>query len=387
MKRVKNIYYVALVLLLCLPAHGLVVRTGDDVTIGAGEVVDDDLIVFAQEINIQGTVRGDIIAFGQNVNIGGIVNGTVFTGASDIKISTKRVNSVWAAGGTVDICGMVDHNVMTAGGNLDLCEGARIGKELHAYGGRLDLRGAVAGMTKGGIGTFTMSGSSGGVQLEAKTVTLHPSARVFGDFVVESEKEPEIAEGAVITGETRFEMPEKVEEAEEVGSALIKAIAFFVALVRIVIFITKVIVGIVLIALLYGFMRRIMDTLIKKPWPSLGWGFLGLIVIPVAVVILFVIMIGFPFAILGLYIYSIITYLASIVVGLVIGEKIIRLFKKKGAISPYLSFLVGIVILFVVSLIPILNVIVTLLVMLFGAGALLLGSWQLCKDMRAKKLI
>lgn len=387
MKRVKDIHCVVLVLLLCLPAYGLVVRTGNNVTIGVGEVVDDDLIAFAQRIDVQGTVRGDVIAFAQNVKIGGTVDGTVFAGASDVEITTKRVNSVWAAGGRVDICGRVDHNVIIAGGNLDVCDNTRIGRELHAYGGQLDLSGTVVGMTKGGIGTFTMSGSSGGLELDAGTVTLYSSARVFGDLVVESEKEPEIAEGAVITGETRFEMPERVEEVEEAGSALVAAIAFFVAFMRIVIFVAKVIVGIILIALLYGFVRRIMDTLIKKPWKSLGWGFLGLIVIPVAVVILFLVIVGFPFAIFGLYVYSIITYLAAIIVGLVIGEKIIRLFKKKGAISPYLSFVVGIVILFIVSLIPILNVIVKLLVTLFGAGALLLGSWQLCKDMRAKKLI
>jgi cytoskeletal protein CcmA (bactofilin family) len=387
MRCVKNIHYIMLVLLLCLPSYGLVVRTGDDVTIGEGEVVDDDLVVFAQRVNVQGTVRGDIFAFAQNVDIGGTVSGTVFAGAADVEITTERVNSVWAAGSRVEICGRVDHNAIIAGGNLDVCDDARIGKELHAYGGQLDLSGAVAGMTKGGIGTFSMSGSSGGMQLEAGKVTLYSSARVYGDLVVESEEEPDIAEGAVITGETRFEMPEVSEEVEEAGSALVAAIAFFVAFMRIAIFVAKLVVGIILIAVSYGFVRRMMDTLIEKPWKSLGWGFLGLIVLPVAVVICVVVLIGFPLAVFGIYVYSIITYLASIVVGLVLGEKVIRLFKKKGAISPYLSFIVGIAILFVVSFVPILNVIITLLVMLFGAGALLLGSWQLCKDMRAKKLI
>jgi hypothetical protein len=204
---------------------------------------------------------------------------------------------------------------------------------------------------------------------------------------VESEKEPEIAEGAVITGETRLERPKEVEELTEAKSSIVTAIAFFVVLVRIAIFIAKVIVGIILIAISYSFVRRIMDTLMQKPWKSLGWGFLGLIVIPVAVVILLLTIVGFPLAIFGLYVYSIITYLSSVIVGLVIGEKVIQLFKKKGAVSPYVSFIVGIAILFVASFIPILNVIITLLVILFGAGAILLGSWQLCKDMRAKKLI
>lgn len=386
MKCVKSTLYIALILLFFTPAYGLVIRSGDEVVVGEGEVIDDDLIAFAQEVDIRGRVRGDVYAFAQDVKIGGAIDGTIITGASDVTITTTRVRTVWAAGGNVDICGNVSNNAIIVGGKLSVCEDALIGKELRAYGGKIALRGTVTGVTYGGVGTFVMSGSSGGIKLAADEVKLQSGAKIFGDLAVKGEKEPEIEEGVVITGETLFEMPVD-EDLEEVGFALAPLIALFVTFVKIACFIAKFIVGIILIAISQTFVRRMMDTLTKKPWKSLGWGFLGLIVIPVAVAILFMVVIGFPLAVFGLYMYSIICYLASVVVALVLGEKIMQLFKKKGKISLYLSFIIGIVILFIVSLVPILNVIVKIFVMLFGAGALLVGCWQLFKDMQAKKLV
>jgi hypothetical protein len=130
-----------------------------------------------------------------------------------------------------------------------------------------------------------------------------------------------------------------------------------------------------------------MDTLISKPWKSLGVGFLGLIVIPIASLIMFVILIGYPLGVVGIYTYSVLLYTASIFVGLVVGEKILQLFKKEGVISLYLSFIVGYVVLRILGLIPILGFVIRIFVLLFGAGALLLGGWYLMKEMRAKKLI
>jgi len=205
-------------------------------------------------------------------------------------------------------------------------------------------------------------------------------------LVLEGEVEPTIEEGARITGETRVKKS-SVEGEEAFAFAFAPFIAFFIAFMKVVCFIAKIIVGVILIALCGKFVRRIMDTLTSKPWSCLGWGFLGLVVIPVAVMILFVILVGFPFAFFGIYVYTILFYLSSIFVGLVVGEKIIQLFKKEGEISQYLSFIVGIIVIFVLGLIPVLGVIIKLAVLLFGVGMLLLGSWYLLREIKEKKLI
>jgi len=110
-------------------------------------------------------------------------------------------------------------------------------------------------------------------------------------------------------------------------------------------------------------------------------------VIPVATVILFLILIGYPLAIFGMYIYTILLYLSSIFVGLVLGEKIIKIFRKQGEVSLYLSFFIGMLVLLILGLIPILGFIVRLFVCLFGAGMLISGTHSLIKEIKEKELV
>jgi hypothetical protein len=362
-----------------------VVRSGPSVDIPEGEVIDDDVIAFSSSIAINGRVNGDVFAFGQSVSITGDVTGTIFTGGATIEVNPKSAQTVWAAGGNIDVSGAVDKNVILAGGSLMIGENARIGKDVRAYGGQLALDGDIRGDLKGNVEKFVMTGRSGNITMQAEDVNVKGSATVAGDLDIKGEKEPTIEEGATISGETTFTQIEKGKGWR--FAALAPFFAFFVSFMRIVMFVAGIIVGIIIIALSKRFARRIMDTLITKPWKSLGIGFLGLIVIPVAVAILFIVLIGYPLAVFGVFVYLILLYLASLFVGLVVGEKIIQLFKKQGDISLYLSFIVGFVVLFVLGLIPILGFIIKIFVLLFGAGMLLIGGWNLLKEARAKELI
>ncbi len=386
MKNVKFTIGILFFFMLIVPGYALVVRSGGEVEVAVDEVVDDDLIVFAQTVDINGTVSGDVYAFAQSVAVNGEIGGSLFTGAGTITVAAKKVKTVWAAAGNVSVCGDVEKNVILLGGALLICEDTRIGKDLRAYGGKFTVEGAIDGTIEGSVGSFVMAGRSGQITINADETTIKAGARISGDLIVRSAEQPTIEEGATIIGETTVERPEK-RKAEPFFLALAPMVAFFVTFVKIVMFIAKIIVGIILIAFSKTFVRRMMDTLIQKPWHSLGWGFLGLIVIPVAAVILFVILIGYPIAIFGVYVYTALVYLSSIFVGLVIGEKVIQLFKKEGEISLYLSFIVGIIVLYVLGLIPVLGCIIKIFVVLFGAGMLLLGGRNMIKSMKEKKLV
>jgi hypothetical protein len=120
----------------------------------------------------------------------------------------------------------------------------------------------------------------------------------------------------------------------------------------------------------------------------LGWGFLGLCIIPIAVLILFFTLIGYPIAILGIYVYTVLFFLSSIFVSLVVGEKILQLFfKKPEGISLYLSFILGTIILLVLGVIPFLGILVKLGVLLFGSGMLLIGIRTCMREARQNQLI
>src|SRR3712207_1107223 len=68
---------VLLVLAITSPAFALDRRTGDAITVAAGQVVDDGLLASGRLVRIDGTVRGDLIAFARSVTVAGIVEGDV----------------------------------------------------------------------------------------------------------------------------------------------------------------------------------------------------------------------------------------------------------------------------------------------------------------------
>jgi cytoskeletal protein CcmA (bactofilin family) len=385
MKSFRWLLGTLLIVLLIAPGYAIMVRKGDEIEIKEDEVIDDDLVAFGQNVTINGEVYGDVYAFAQEVNIKGSVYGSIFSGGATVTVDAERANTIWAAGGNVKVLGAANKNVILFGGKLNVGEDASIGKDLRIYGGQCTVNGSINGTLKGGVGSFVMGGKSGDIKIKADEIKIKSSARISGDLTVKGKDAPIVEEGAIITGETKIQKPSEKKEAFFLTFAPV--IACFITFLRIVCFVAKIIVGLILIALFKSFVRRIMDTLIIKPWKSLGWGFLVLIVIPVAVVILFIVMIGFPFAVFGIYLYSILFYLSSIFISLVVGEKVIQLFKKKGEISLYLSLIVGIVVVYVLGLIPILGIIIKIFVLLFGAGALLLGCWNLMREMREKKLL
>jgi cytoskeletal protein CcmA (bactofilin family) len=387
MKIVRFVILVVVLLGFMSNLHALTIRTGDDVEVPLDEVIDDDLIIFGSSVTIDGTVLGDIFTFAQDVKIHGDVGGTIIAGAERFIIESDNVRTVWAAGRTVKILGAVERNLITAAGYVVVDENAAIGKDARIFAGELLMEGHIKGNLKGAVGEFTMTGSSGTINMNVDNARITSTARVNGDLILEIEEaEPEIEEGAVISGDMKIDV-ESDEKEEEYAFLFAPIIAFFYGIFKLICFIAKIIVGVVLVALFSTFVRTMMDTLKKKPWWSLLVGFLTVIIVPIAVIILFFLLVGWPFAVFGIYAYTVLFYLASIFVSLVLGELVIRLFKKDGEISLYLSFIVGLVIITILGLIPILGFVVNLFVLLFGVGMLVIGMWDFTHTLKKKKLI
>jgi cytoskeletal protein CcmA (bactofilin family) len=322
---------ILIVIALVVPAHALVLRRSESVEIAADEIIDDDLIAFAGDVDVKGTVTGNVCAFAQTVNVSGDIGGSLFIGAASASINARSVQTVWAMGGNLSVSGNVTRNVILAGGSLDVDADARIGKDLAAYGGKFNVHGEIDGAVKGGVGSFVMAGKSGSVKIKADKTKIKSTAVILGDFDLTSKSAPEIDEGATIAGEMSVREIEP-DEAKPFFFALAPLVAFLFAVAKAVVLIGKIIVGILLVALCKKYVRRVMDTLVTETWKSLGWGFLGVIVIPVAAVVLFATLIGYPLGILAVYAYSIVLYLSSIFVAVVIGEKLIQLFKNNGEV-------------------------------------------------------
>ena len=401
------------------PVWGTVdTRSGDRVVIGSGEEVDDDLYVFANEVVVDGTLRGDLVAFGGKITVNGTVEGDLI-----------------AAGQSVEIGGTVDDDTRIAGQTLVLRDNARVSDDLIAasyglesepdstVGGTLLyagfqalLAGTVDEDLKGALNALELSGEVGrdvdvevdgedgepppfvfapGAQGQIPTVesglTLTDSALVGGDLTYESSTEAQISPDAQIGGEVVREErpPEEEEPTNTVIEAVLDNLGSLIALV---------LVGLLLMWIAPGWIRRLADTVRDRPLPSLGWGVLGfvgflalVIAIPLVTILLAVILgiltLGdLILLIIGLGIlaeaalvlaFAISTgYLAQIVVGFLAGRLLLQRTLPDRAAGRVLPLVIGLILYVILRAIPVLGPLVGLVVVLFGFGAISKWIWM-----------
>ena len=389
-------------------------RSGDSVVIGPDEVVDDDLYVTANNVVIDGTIRGDLVAFGQNITVDGTVEGDLI-----------------AAGRSVEIRGMVEDDVRIAGQTLLLGEGAEVEDDLiaagfslqnmpdSAVGGTLlyagyqallqgtvdeDISVAANGLELGGeVGgnvDAEVDGEDGGPppflfaqQAAAPTVdsglTLTDSAVVGGDLTYESSTEARIDPGAQIEGEViGEERPAEEEDTYTFADAVFDHLRSFVALL---------LVGLILIWIVPNWVRRRAGTVLDRPLASLGWGVLGLVAflalgvaillstIVLAVILglltlggLVALIVGLGLlaeVILALIFWISTNYLAQIIVSFLAGLLLVEAIRPGRGRGRVLPLVVGLILYVILRAIPVLGVIVSLAVVLLGLGALFRWVW------------
>jgi cytoskeletal protein CcmA (bactofilin family) len=396
------------VLLVSVPVSAAEFKTGKEVTIAQDEVIEDDLYMTGEIMTVKGTVKGDVVASGKVVRIEGVVEGDVM-----------------AAGQAVVIDGEVRDDVRIAGMTLKLGESASVGDDLFAAGfsfeslngsqifGRTSLTGyqaLVAGEHRedlvGSLVALRIDGRVAGnveaaVESEAGPawwtqfmqspvplptvdpgLTLGSGARVGGNLSYKSKSAAEIANGALITGETQHEVPEAAEAPEvRPGQQLAKVLRWFVALF---------LFGALLLWLVPDKMNGVATTVADRPAASLGWGIVTLLGFPVAMVLVLVVTLVlamlFGFMTLGkmtalvvilgvllelllaMKLWIAVGFLAPVVVSLAGGR---FLMTRGGAAekSPFSSLLVGLALLALLSVVPFIGTLLRWLVVLIGLGA------------------
>ena len=403
------------VLLVVPPAWGMESRSGDQVVIGSDEVIDDDLYVTANEVVVEGIIRGDLIAFGSSITVDGTVE-----------------DDLIAAGQSVQIGGTVNDDARIAGQTLLLTENAQVADDLVAAGLSLEnkpdsvvggtllyagyqalLAGTVDGDVNVAANGLTISGEVGqnvdadvdgedggppsfvfAQQAAVPTVdpglTLTGSAYVGGNVAYESSTDAQIDPGARIEGEVSgTPRPEEEEPTYTLADAVLDNLRSFVALL---------LVGLLLIWIAPNWIRRQAGTVLTRPLASLGWGVLGFlaflalgVAILVATIVLAIIFgllslgslvvliigLGILAEMLVLLAFWISTnYLAQIIVSFLAGVLLVEAGQRGGGRGRVLPLVVGLISYVILRAVPILGLIVGLAVVLLGLGALFHWVWN-----------
>ena len=413
-----------LLLGLAPTANAADIRSGERIVIPADQVIDDDLFVSGNEIIIDGTIKGDLYALGNTVTINGTVENDVMALAQTVLLNGKadalRVGAQnIVIGENANVAGTAllgAMNIETKPGSVigrNLIFGAmqgllagNVGRDVLAGANAIELRGSIGRNMRVGVGdstdagmpsTFFMPTSNFPMPVVPAGLTIAASAKIGGDLNYEAVSQANIDPGAQISGAVSQVVPTRAERRQPTAAEIAQqqqeqTLNFWLDHLRRLIIL--LVFGLLALWIVPKWIQALAEKIHTKPLGSFGRGFLmilGFIVLVTAIVFVGI-MLALLFGLLtfgdlaGLsvvtgvvaigvlsFAYMVFTsYIAPIVVSLLIGRLIFDRMQGSWTQNRFLAFIVGLILLSLVALIPILNVIVGILVALFALGALML---------------
>ena len=319
----------------------------------------DDVHTAGRTVHLQDEVTGDVAAAGAEVTIDGPVKGYVISAGRSVTLDGRVGNDVWAAGETVTLDSPVGNNAMLAGRTVNLGRKAVIGHDARLAGNTVTAEGRIERNLDIGAETARIGADIGGtVSARADHVTVLPGAVIRGDLIVRANQPPEISPQAQVMGQVRFEDVTRSRWTAWPGQWLY-------------LFLGLLILGLASLAFAPAWPVRVAATMRVRTWASILSGVFLLIVIPIAIASLAVTLIGIPLAIVMFAFYIATLLLAGVFVSYRTGDWLVERLHRMQT-SLWVRMILGVLVISFAMSLPTIGLIVTAIVMILGAGALVL---------------
>ena len=348
-----------------LLAASLPVRAADS----AEAQVDNDRFVAGGLVRQTKPVEGDLFGIGGNVDVVAGVQGDAVLVGGDVRVRDSVAQGLFAAGGNVRLEATVGRNARIAGGNVEIASTANIAGNLSVAGGTVEIRGPVGGNVRAAAGDVLIDGPvAGDVRIAAGSLELGPNARIGGKLVhhgpekIRRDPAAQVA-GGIERGPARGL---KGEERHGVGPR-IGGWLWSLGLIALAGFIAGV---------FPAGSRSMGDGLRNDPGIGLLLGFIALVCVPIAAVVLMVTIIGIPLALAVLLLYFLMLIVGYAAVGVMVGDAALARLRSQD--SARVGWRVGaamaaMLALALLSRIPVVGGLVIFVVLLAGLGAIVLA--------------
>ena len=277
-------------------------------------------------------------------------------------ISGKVAGSVISGASIVTLSGEVSRNFIAGGGNIELKKMAQVGGNVAAGGGEVVIDNDIQKDVFAGAGTLSLRGSARNVTFAGANVSLLPSARVGGDFTAHIGKQSKVLidPAATIVGMKHIELnPEAPNQYTRAGY-------YFWQIVRVI---TAFVTGL----LVFRLAPWLAPTRVASgvDWLKAGGlGFIALVSVPIAAIIVACTVIGIPLALASVVLWLAGIYLAKIMVAEFVGR---TLLKKSGA----MSLLTGLALVILVVDLPVVGSVISFVFYLLGMGAIVMTVYRM----------
>lgn len=354
----------ALLLGLPGPARAADVRRAQEITVAAGETVQNDLIAMGALVRVNGTVTGDVIAFTQNLEVNGRVGGDVIVFGDMVRVDGTVDGNVRCFCNTLRLDGSVAKNVSAAAARVELDPRASVGGGIIAAVGRVSLEGRVNRDLLLVARNAAIDGPVGGdAKVLGQEVSIGPTGAIAGQLDVTSNSRPAIAGTAKLGRPLAWRIPPQRTRAR---GLLVRVFIFR----HIVGYGAALLCGLLLIKLFPGFFAA-GTAAARRAGLAMSIGALVLVAsgaLAICSVILLVAGAWAGLAAVSLYLPAF--YAAQIFVGAWVGEKMLGKSSSIGQLA------LGLLIVRVAGLIPFFGIFVWVAVLIWGIGSISMAIWS-----------
>ncbi|MFA6503399.1 MAG: hypothetical protein WCT54_00340 [Patescibacteria group bacterium] len=332
-------------------------KSGQMVNVAASDNLSGDLYAAGNDVSVDTNVPGDAFLAGAIIRVSGDVASSLHAAGSVINVNGKVGHALRVAGSQVMIGGTIEGDVVAGGAMVYILPGTVIKGDLYLGAGSAVIDGTVMGNVKSGGGDVTLRGDvAKNVFIQADRLSIGDQAKVTGMLAYESPEQAEIPANASI-GAVEFKQVEKVGKQPSnkpmptAGKVFLTGLIWLLAMIVVSLIVTFV--G------WYFFKQRMSDittNVLNNFAPQMGWGFVWLVVTPIACIVLLVTLVGIPISVLIALTYGLAVGVANIMAGVIVGAWLMKLInKKRGWMVDWKAIVLGVVAISLVMLIPILG--------------------------------
>ena len=356
---------------LCFFPLCLFADDGAFVLLPVEKIHQGDYFATGSNIEIAGQVTGDVYVFGSHILISGQVDGDVIASAGTVDISGVVKGNLRVAGGQVEIGGVIGARATIFGGHIKVTSQSDIGQGALITGGVVEFSGKISQNLTLTASTAQLSGTVGGnVKAYVEQLRLKAKSVIGGNIVYTSGEQIVIDSGAKVGGTITYHASSvhqffrgKWKEGVIVGTKLTAILMNFIF---------SFVIGWLFIRWSPERLRYAEQVLATHPWRAFFLGILIAVLLPIACLLLFITILGFPLA-LALVVISLIGFYTAKIIPILYYAN--RLFARRGRRRNSLwILLLGLLVFFMLNQVPFLGVFLSIVFTLLGLGSVFLGK-------------
>lgn len=344
-----------------LVSANTVYRSGGSISVAQDQTVEGDFYALGSEVSMSGRVTEDFYTAAWALTANGTVGADLFAVAGVANIHATVTDDVRIVGGEVTIADHVQGDVVVLGGVLKVLSSARIDGDVLFFGDRVEINGPVGGSVMGTYNSLRIDAEIGGdVDVAATTLTVGERAVINGDVYLKSINDLVRAQGATIVGEVTQGRVGADEEFDLRSAVRKEVVPFLISLFAAL--------------ALYLLFRRLVELVVTQTFHRFGFSTLiglgSIIAIPFVVIVLLVTVVGALVGAAALLAYLLLLLAAFVLAPVALGVLVWSSLGKGAVVTP-LTITVGVALFHIITLVPFLGELFTLLLLGVVFGTLL----------------